>query len=126
MQDHHYRASRAEADKVVRCSSIIGTDWISCDAWEPEPFYDPAMRGHSTITHLEPPEVLRPAWYGRIGTRPLPAELEALKPFSDERLKAVGQWHEEQYAEGCALIKRVFPEFAAGKCVMGHVEEFRP
>jgi hypothetical protein len=48
-------------------------------------------------------------WYYRLGTDPLPAELDSLPSWSEQRSAAVGAWHESLYEEAYALILRAFP-----------------
>ena len=57
---------------------------------------------------------------GRIGTRRLPAHLDALEARSDERLERVGNWHDSQYREAYVLIVEAFPE-AEGTKSMGEI-----
>ena len=102
-------------DKVVRKYSVGATDLIVYEAWEPSARsrrLEPV--NHSTITTIEG------QWYGRIGTRYLPPEIEAL-PRGDERYRAVGKWHEDQYEESYRLIIQAFPEAGAGKRSMGEI-----
>ncbi len=70
--------------------------------------------GHSTYMHEQGIRM------GRIGTRRLPAHLDALEARSDERLERVGNWHDSQYREAYVLIGEAFPE-AKGTRSMGEV-----
>ncbi len=105
--------------KGIQKSPIIGTGIVEYSAWEPS-----ALVGrHSSITSIAG------EWYGRIGTRWPPPELERLPAWSDERMKAVGRWHEEQYQEAYDLIIRAFPQAAKGRRSMGIItvtEEHNP
>ena len=97
-------------DKVIKKYSVATTDLVVYEAWEPSAI----MGKHNTITSIDG------EWYGRIGTRHLPPELEKLPP-GPERITAVGKWHEDQYQEAYNLILRAFPEAQAGKRSMGEI-----
>lgn len=97
-------------DKVVKKYSVAATDLLVYDAWEPSAI----MGRHSTITTIEG------RWYGRVGTRYLTPDVEALPP-GDERSRVVGKWHEDQYEEAYRLIIQAFPEATAGKRSMGEI-----
>ena len=97
-------------DKVIKKYSVATTDLVVYEAWEPSAI----MGKHSTITSIDG------QWYGRIGTRYLPPELERL-PRGDERSRAVGKWHEDQYEEAYNLIIKAFPEAEAGRRSMGEI-----
>jgi hypothetical protein len=77
---------------------IIGTNTVVFEAWEPY-----RNNSHSTITRLKGEA------HGRIGTRRLPTELDALPAYSDERLAAVTGWQQDQYDEAYAAILDAFP-----------------
>lgn len=98
-------------DKVIKKYSVAATDLIVYEAWEPSAI----MGRHSTITSIDG------EWYGRIGTRYLPTELEELPAGSEERLRAVGKWHEDQYEEAYRLILEAFPDADAGRRSMGEI-----
>lgn len=85
---------------VVHRYGIIGTRSVVYAVYEPS-----AVCGkHSTITHQFG------QWYGRVGTRPLTPELDALKAMSQERFDSVGAFHEAQYQEAYKVIESTFPE----------------
>lgn len=85
--------------------------------WEqtkPSPGY---AYGHSAITHFDDLH----GTYGGLGTRNLPEHLNALPARSKERIEAVRQWREEQYAEAYRIIIESFPEAAAGSFMSGEI-----
>jgi hypothetical protein len=92
----------------IQQTRIIGTNVVVYSAWEP-------MAGHSTMTTIDG------AWWGRIGCRPLPAELDALPARSDERFLAVTEWHEAQYQEAYSAILAQAPEARGGYLKMGEI-----
>lgn len=97
--------------QIVRKSRIIGTRIDVYVVWEPS-----ALTGqHSSLTTIDG------KWYGRVGTRPLPAALDALPAMSDERYNAVKRFHEEQYQEAYALIIATHPEAFYGRPDMGEI-----
>lgn len=92
---------------VVRYG-ITGTDLTVYTVWEP-------YAQHGTSYRLDEANV------GRVGTRRLPADLEALTAYSSERSKAVGAWYAAQYDEAYAAIVTAFPEAADGRRDMGEI-----
>jgi hypothetical protein len=92
----------------IRVAQIAGTKITVYSAWEPC-----SLHLHSTITLIDG------EWYGRVGTRPLTAELNSL-PASDERIKAVDAWHEAQYQEAYAAIEAQYPGLTGHKS-MGEI-----
>uniref|UniRef100_A0A6M3M5H9 Uncharacterized protein n=1 Tax=viral metagenome TaxID=1070528 RepID=A0A6M3M5H9_9ZZZZ len=94
---------------IIKRTRIIGTRQVIYDAWEPS-------RGHSTITHAD-----EHGWLGRIGSRRLPPDLAALRPYSQERREAVAAWHESQYQEAYSLILAEYPAAADGYRSMGDI-----
>ncbi|MBA7608583.1 hypothetical protein ES703_15761 [subsurface metagenome] len=103
--------TRRIGDKVVKKYSVATTNLIVYEAWEPSAI----MGRHTSITSIDS------EWYGRIGTRYLSPELEKLPAGSEERLRAVGKWHHEQYEEAYKLIIQAFPEAEGGKRSMGEI-----
>lgn len=93
---------------IVRAFSIIGTDRVVCDVFEP-------WAGHGTFATIDGARV------GRVGTRPLPATIDALPVRSDARLAAFDAWHAAECAEALAAIREAFGQVGqdAG---MGEVE----
>lgn len=86
--------------KIVHRFAILTTSLVHYDVWEPSKM----MGAHSTIT------VINGSWYGSVTSRPLPAELDALTPGSEGRIKAVTAWQDANYALAEALIKATFPQ----------------
>ena len=102
-----------EAFKVQR-HRILGTRIMVYAAWE----RSSVMGKHSTITTIDG------EWYGRVGTRHLPAWMNALPAMSDERSRIVGEYHDAQYGEAYDIIRRAFPEVCeyAARESMGELE----
>jgi len=100
-------------DKVVKKYSILTTNLVVYEAWEPSP--STITAAHRTITTMQG------EWYGRIGSRNLPPEVEYLPAGSNERIYAVGKWHEDQYEEAYKLILQAFPEAEGGRRSMGEI-----
>lgn len=98
-------------DKVVKKYNIAATDLIVYDVWEPSELAGP----HSTVTTIDG------RWYGRLGTRRSTSELEGLAPGSEERFRAVGKWHDDQFEEAYRLIVQAFPEASGGERSMGQI-----
>lgn len=61
--------------------------------------------GHSTITTFDG----RDGWYGRLGTRRLPAEVNSI-PVGEERFEVVRAWARVQHDEAYRAILTVYPE----------------
>ncbi len=83
---------------VVVSYAIIGTHEWTAEAWEP----DFGGSAHSSLISIEG------RWYGKVTSRMLPADLDAMTPLSPERYEAVRLWHAdmERLARGyvlCAL-----------------------
>ena len=97
-------------NKVIEKYSIFTTDFVVYCVWEPSAI----MWRHSTIT------TINGKWYGRIGSRPLPPEMDKI-PVGPERLAAVRKWQEDQYQEAYNLIIGAFPEAQAGSRDMGEI-----
>jgi hypothetical protein len=92
---------------VVKRTRIIGTATVIYDAWEPTRLMD-ATDGHSTICSGS--DCARAGWLGRVGTKRLPRELDALPANSTERLLAVRSWHAQEYDRAHAAILDAYPE----------------
>ena len=99
---------------VVIRTRIIGTKMDVYSAWEPAPSH-PAP-SHSTITY----DAQGRKW-GRIGCNPLPAELDAIKPYSDDRIEQVSSWHAANYARAYSLIAEHLPAPCAFNQSMGEI-----
>jgi hypothetical protein len=78
---------------------VIGTQLTIYEAYED---YD----NHSSIMTFDG------KWMGRVGTRRLTEELEALPAYSDERIQAVTAWQEAEYEEAYDFILSQVPELA--------------
>ena len=90
---------------VVRRYSVIGTNLVIIDAYEPYDHYH--YGSHSSYTHMFG------LTYGKVGTRRLPKELEDLPKMSDKRIEAVKAYHESEYARARACITEAYPECVA-------------
>ena len=98
--------------KRVERTRIIGTNAVAFSVWEPT---SGPMGEHSTKTTFD--EV----WHGRVGTRRLTKELDAMKPGSVERINAVQAFQNAQYEEAYADIIAAHPEAAGGYRSMGEI-----
>lgn len=76
----------------VTTTGIVGTDFVVFGAWEP-------FDGHWSSRPIADRSM------GRIGTRRLPAELDALEAGSDDRAERIRRWYEDQYAEAYGIIR---------------------
>lgn len=88
---------RHDDGRVISRKRIIGTDVVIYEAWEPSSTTGP----HGTIAQAEG------QWYGRIGTRAVPAELFAAVPahaLDAERSAIVREFYQSEYARAYALI----------------------
>jgi hypothetical protein len=112
---------------AIRKTNICTTDVWIFDAWEPSRLND-AEVGHSTIMSDSDFEdrgkkQVGNTWWGRIGTKRLPAEFDALPPMSDARYDVVHSWQADEYTRAENLIKLAFPEACDGKSTgMGQIE----
>lgn len=104
-------------DFPVVVETSIGSNWRIYSAWEPSPRHEPS---HSTITH----DAQGRRW-GRVGCRPLPAELDALQPYSQERSDRVSAWHAAQYEEAYSLIVPCLPDGWTWRASMGEISVTR-
>jgi hypothetical protein len=86
---------------VVRGHRFSTTGPWMLTAWEPSQLCSP--KGHSTVMSSELGEHAAGTWWGRIGCRRLPADLDAL-PRGQERIGRVEAWHRRQYREAHQLI----------------------
>lgn len=110
----HINEHKAVGDKIIDKYSIIGTNIIVYNAWEPSGVFG----RHSTITTIDG------KWYGRIGTRWLPPYLENMLAGSLERIQTVSKWLKDQYEEAYTLILQAYPEASSGMCTMGEIEAY--
>lgn len=101
LTEEHKRRSVVYFDngKMVERSFILGEYVFT--AWEKSR----PMGDHGWIT-----TDAFGVWYGQIGSRRLPPEIEALKGGSAERIAACEKWWAAQVVEAHELIHRAFPE----------------
>jgi hypothetical protein len=78
--------------------------------------YEPTYNGadHGTVT------TFHGRWYGRVGTRRIPPEIQAL-PLGEERTRAVEAHYSQQYELAYQVILRAFPEAADGEREAGEI-----
>lgn len=112
----HDETRTLDGGYIVKRYQIIGTDTHVHGVWERMG----GMGSHSTIT------TVNGEWYGRIGTRRLPAWMDALPAMSAERSRIVGEWHDAQYAQAYEMILAAFPELIPTRKSMGEIETFEP
>lgn len=91
---------------IAQRYQIIGTNHYEYRALRPTA--DGQYHGYSSFTRVD--DVL----CGVVGTESLPADLDSLPPYSEQRLKAVTAWQHERYEEACRAILEAFPEAADG------------
>lgn len=101
---------------TVEKYNIIGTHLWVYGAWERTSALGSRYEGHSTIQSANDG-----GWLGRVGTRRLTPELDALAPYSQERFDAVCAFYDAQYAEAYAAIVAAFPEAAEGRRDAGEI-----
>jgi len=97
--------------RIVARFSVIGTKMIVYEVWEPSSL----MGRHSTV------RTINGEWYGRLGTKSLPYEIDQLPAGSNERLLAVGRWLDQQYEEAYRIILAAYPEAFTGRRSMGTI-----
>ncbi len=102
--------STKEQAMLVETTRIIGTDTVYFSAWESVTAH--GENSHGTYKTSPMGNGADYTWYGRVGTRRLPADFNALPAFSEERKAAVGAWHAAQYDEAYAAIVK-HPDFPA-------------
>lgn len=107
----HSTVKLMDNTKVIK-TKLIGTNRVVFSAWEPTEF----AVGHSVVTTIEG------KWYGRIGSRRLPEELESLPAMSASRSKAVRAWHQSEYQRAYAIIEEYDPRATCGRRDMGEIE----
>lgn len=89
---------------IVERYRIIGTNHFEYRALRPSPGY---QGYHSFLT-------VDGVTCGYVGSENLPADLEALPAYSQERRQAVEAWQAARYAEAHEAILEAFPEAAQG------------
>ena len=97
--------------RVQRIRMLGGTPWYTFAAWEPSAsFFSGAA--HSTVTTFDDAPG---AWFGKVSTGPLPADIAALPARTEKRATAVRAWFDSEYARAHAAIVEAFPEAAQGE-----------
>jgi hypothetical protein len=94
---------------IVRVTRIIGSTLDIFAVYEPSSLCGP----HSTIMHIDG------QWYGMLGSRRLPAELDAMRGAA--RWDAVTAYQQAQYDAAYALIVAQHPSAAHGRRSMGDI-----
>lgn len=98
--------TRLTADgTVVQRIQIIGTPIVVFSAWRP--VNGGLSTGCEMFTSLT---TFDDQWFGQVGHQRLPAELDALPAYSDERAIAVHSWHERLYQWAYEEIMSAFPD----------------
>lgn len=100
---------------VVQKIQIIGTQLFVFSAWRPVAGLGAACEAFSSLTETDG------QWLGQIGRQRLPAELDALPAYTDQRATAVQQWHQRLYQWAYEEIVTAFPEAAGGHRDMGEI-----
>ena len=104
--------STTTGDVVVRKCPILGTNHLTFDAWEH------TKDEHSAITYFK-----GEGWRGRVGTKRLPKHLEALSAYSQDRLRKVKAWQEQEYNRAYRYIEKAFPEIKGeGRRSLGQID----
>jgi hypothetical protein len=104
--------SRHRSNRViVHGYNIITTPWWVYEAWEPTTLAGVGRGAHSNIRTF----VIagRDQWYGRIGSRRLPPDLDKLTALSADRAVKVGRWHDAQYRVAYRHIADAVPSLRA-------------
>lgn len=89
---------------VVQRIPIIASSTVVFTVYEKTVFDLDARGGHSTITTFDGHE----GWYGRLGTRRLSDEINAI-PVGEKRFEAVDGWQRAQHQEAYEAILAVYP-----------------
>lgn len=101
---------------VVQRFLMGGRESVGYVAYEPATSTREAGSSHGTMTTLDREAgcvgqvAANPAWLGKVATRRLTPALDALPARTEERSKAVGAFHESNYAASYAAIEAAFPE----------------
>ena len=109
-----------EAAAMIRAETytILGTSIRVYAALEPATI-DRMGGSHTTISH----EAGNGWPTGRVGTRRLPAEIEAM-PRGEARYAAVRAFQEAEYARAYDAILAAYPEAASGHRDMGEIRTY--
>ena len=108
----------ADGLKVERYN-IIGTNILIYTASEPVVWDKARGPSHYSLT------CDNGTWWGHIGTGPLPAEIEALPPWSRERSDAFNRWFAAECDRAYAAILTAFPEAFIGTMRNGEITVVR-
>lgn len=109
--------------EILVCRTpILGTDTVVYSAWEPTGSALTAQ--HGTIRSRRDLDETATGWLGRIGTKQLPAQDNAL-PVGPSRSAAVRHWYATEYDRAYAEILRCYPHLASDATRMdsGEIEE---
>lgn len=107
--------SKMHGGFLIQRTRIIGTKIVAFTAWEVD------HGDHSTITHVGGVR------YGRVGTTRIPAELDALRPGSDERYERVHAFIAADRERAYEAILAACPEARDGRRDgMGEIEVIVP
>jgi hypothetical protein len=98
---------------VIQKTRIIGTKIVAYSAWTPSSY----TGRHQTVTSIDG------VCHGKVGTERIPAEIDALPVYTQERADAVLAWYAAQREIAYAAILAAHPEAAAGqRDGMGQIE----
>jgi len=86
-----------ENGQVVRCLTVAGTKMDIFSLWEPA-LAGAGCEPEKIYSHIEVMSV-NGKWLGRVGSRSLPPEIEALDPLTKERQIRVEAFYAAQSAE---------------------------
>ena len=93
----------------VEKNQLVGTETLVFSAWE-------EADGHRSL------QFASEGMEGRLGTERLPEELDALEPYSEERLNRVSEWYEDIYERAYKEIISEHPELEnVGNRSMGKI-----
>jgi hypothetical protein len=102
--------TRKVGDKIVSRSKVFGDNKWVFSAWEPSSL----MGNHHSIMSFKD-ESGKTLWYGQVTARRIPAEVEAMKGGSDERIAACDLHRAGLKKEAYDAIVQAFPEAATGE-----------
>lgn len=84
---------------VIHKTKLLGTSRVAYSAWEPSSY----TGAHGTLMTIDGRVM------GKVGTNHLPAELNALPAYSNERSLAVRAWIDSQKERAYAAIVAAVP-----------------
>lgn len=100
--------------QIITRTQIIGTDIAIYEAYEPTSWGFAGAPRHSSITRIDG------RTYGRIGTRDLPEELEAL-PRGEERYELVRAWQRTEDERAYVAIIAAHPSLTNARRSSGSI-----